>query len=67
MPSETAWIDLEIVIQNEENQMQKDKYYITYIWNQLKKRVQMNLFTKQKLSDGYRKQNKQTKIMVTRR
>ena len=34
MPSAEAQIDLEIVIQNVESQMQKDKYDIAYMWNQ---------------------------------
>ena len=47
MPFADTWMDLEIVILSEVSQTQKDKYYITYMWN-LKKMVQMNLFTKQK-------------------
>ena len=45
MPFADTWMDLEIVILSEVSQTQKDKYYITYMWN-LKKMVQMNLFTK---------------------
>ena len=43
-----TWMDLEIVILSEVSQTQKDKYHdIAYTWN-LKRRVQMHLFTKQK-------------------
>ena len=43
-----TWMDLEIVILSEVSQTKKDKYHdIVYMWN-LKKMVQMNLFTKQK-------------------
>ena len=43
-----TWMDLEIVILSEVSQTKKDKYPdIVYMWN-LKKMVQMNLFTKQK-------------------
>ena len=42
------WMDLEIVILSEVSQTEKDKSYdIAYMWN-LKKRVQMNSFIKQK-------------------
>ena len=40
-------MDLEITILNEINKSEKDKYHdTTYMWN-LKKKIQMNLFTKQ--------------------
>ena len=43
-----TWMDLEIIISSEVRQKEKVKYCdITYIWN-LKKMIQMNLFTKQK-------------------
>ena len=48
MPFAATWMDLEIVILSKVSQTQKDKYHdIAYMWN-LKKGVQMNLFTKQK-------------------
>ena len=47
IPFATTWIDLETVTLSEVSQRQKDKYDITYMWN-LKKEVQMNLFTKEK-------------------
>ena len=46
MPFAATWMDLEIVILSEVIQTEKDKYLIAYMRN-LKKRVQMNLFTKQ--------------------
>ena len=49
-----TWMDLEIIISSEVRQ--KEKYCdITYIWN-LKKMIQMNLFTKQKQTHRHRKQ-----------
>ena len=42
-------MDLQIVILSEYSQSEKDKYHSNiYVWNQKKKKVQMNLFTKQK-------------------
>ena len=42
------WMDLEIIILSEISQAEKDKYHdIAYSWN-LKKYIQMNLFTKHK-------------------
>ena len=49
------WMDLESVMQSEVSQTEKDEYHISYTWN-LKKRVQMNLFTKQKQSHRCKKQ-----------
>ena len=49
MPFAATWMDLEIVILSEVSQTQKDKYHmISLIYGILKKRVQMNIFTKQK-------------------
>ena len=39
-------MDLEGIVLSEISQTEKDKYDIAYMWN-LKKMVQMNLFTKQ--------------------
>ena len=51
-----TWMDLEIIISSEVRQKEKVKYCdITYIWN-LKKMIQMNLFTKQKQTHRHRKQ-----------
>ena len=47
MPFAATWVDLEIIILSEVSQTEKDKYHITYMRN-LKKMIQMNLFTKQK-------------------
>ena len=33
MPFAATWMDLEIVIQSEVSQKEKDKYHITYMWN----------------------------------
>ena len=49
-------MDLEIVIVSEVSQIDKYKYQdIIFVWN-LKKMMQMNLFTKQKQSHRCRKQ-----------
>ena len=53
MPSAATWVDLEIIIQRGVNQ--KDKYDTTYMWN-LKKVIQMILFTKQKQTHRHREQ-----------
>ena len=42
------WMDLEIVILSEIIQTQKDKYHMISLICGILKRVQMNLFTKQK-------------------
>ena len=53
--------DLEMIIPSEVIQTERDKYDVTYKWN-LKKKIQMNLSTKQKQSyrlgkqiDGYQR------------
>ena len=46
MPFAATWMDLEMIILSEVSQRQMS-YDITYKWN-LKKMIQMNLFTKQK-------------------
>ena len=46
MPFAATWMDLEMIILSEVSQRQRS-YDITYKWN-LKKMIQMNLFTKQK-------------------
>ena len=53
IPFAETWMNLEIIILSELSQ--KDISYITYTWN-LKKMIQMNLFTKQKLTHQHRKQ-----------
>ena len=49
------WIGLEIIILSEINQAEKDKYYISLIWGNLKK-LKMNLFSKQNQTNRHRKQ-----------
>ena len=49
MPVAATWRDLEIVILSEVSWTHKDKYHmISFICGIFLKRVQMNLFTKQK-------------------
>ena len=49
MPFPATWMDPETVILSEVSQTQKDKYHmISLTCGIKKKRVQMNLFTKQK-------------------
>ena len=55
MPFAATWMDLEIIIVSEVSQRQI-LYYINYTWN-LKKMIQMNLFTKQKQTHRHRKQS----------
>ena len=50
MPFAVTWMDLDIVILSEASQRQKDKYDIAYTWN-LKRRVQMNLQKKSRITD----------------
>ena len=52
MPFAAIWMKLEIIILSEVRQISCD---ITYMWN-LKKMIQMNLFTKQKQTHRHRKQ-----------
>ena len=48
MPFAAIWMELEIVILSQVTQTEKDRYHdITCTWN-LKKMVQINVFTKQK-------------------
>ena len=49
MPFAVPWMDPEIVILSQVRERQIS-YGITYMWN-LKKIVQMNLFTKQRVTD----------------
>ena len=50
-----TWIDLEIVILSEISQTQKDRYHMTLLICRIKKKIQINLFTKQKTQE-HRKQ-----------
>ena len=50
-----TWMDLEIITVCEVNQPEKDKYYmISLICRMLKKKIQMNLSTKQKQTQKLR-------------
>ena len=56
MPFAATWMDLEIIILSKVSQTEKDKYHmLSHMWN-LKKMIQMNLFTKQKQTHRLRKQ-----------
>ena len=56
MPFAATWMDLDIIILSEVNLTEKDiSYDITYMRN-LKKMIQMNLFTKQKQTHRLREQ-----------
>ena len=56
MPFEATWMDLEITILNEVSQPEKDRYHMTLLICRIKKKIQINLFTKQKQAHRYRKQ-----------
>ena len=54
--SAATWMELEINILSQVSQTEKQlSYAITYMWN-LKKMIQMNLYTKQKQTDRHRTQ-----------
>ena len=57
MPFAATWMDREIAIRSEESQT--DKHRIIYIWT-LKKKIQMNLYTRQKQTHRYKK------LMITK-
>ena len=59
MPFAATWMDVEIIILGEVSKRQTS-YDITFMWN-LKKKIQMNLFIKQKLIH----RNIENKLMVT--
>ena len=52
MLSAATWIDLEIIILTEVRQTEKDKYYMISLICGILKRIQMNLYTKQKQTQG---------------
>ena len=47
MPFVATWMDLEIIILSAVNQTEKDKYHMISLVCESKKKIQMNLFTKQ--------------------
>ena len=52
-----TWMELEITILNEMSDKKRQVLYsITYMWNQKQKKLQMNLFMKQKQTHRHRKQ-----------
>ena len=52
------WTNLELIIQNEVSQNEKDKYHIlTYIYMESKKMVLMKLFSGQQWRNRHREQN----------
>ena len=56
MPFAATWIDLETIILSDMwDRKTQTPYDVTYMWN-LKKKIQMNLFTKQKQTYRLRKQ-----------
>ena len=62
MPFSAIWTDLEIIILSEVSQKQKDKYHmILLLYVESKKKIQVNLFTKQEQTDRHRKQAVVTK------
>ena len=48
MSCAATWMDLEIIIQSEVSQKEKDKYMILLVCGISKKKINMNLFIKQK-------------------
>jgi len=51
----SIWMNLEIIILNEEIRQRQISYDMSYIWN-LKKKNDTNLFAKQKQTHRHRKQ-----------
>ena len=57
MPFAATWMGLEIIILSEVSQKQKDKYPMTSLTCGIfKKMTQMNLFTRQKQTQGLQEQ-----------
>ena len=55
MPFVATQMNLQIIILSEVIRQRQVSYDIVYMWN-LKKKIQMNLFTKQKQTHRHRKQ-----------
>ena len=54
MPFVATWMGLDVILS--EVRERQISYDITYMWNLKKKKIQMNLFTKQKQTYSLRKQ-----------
>ena len=52
-----TWMDLEIIILSEVSQIEKDKYHMISLICVIYKKIQMNLFTKQKQTHRLRRQS----------
>ena len=52
-----TWINLEIIILSEVSQIEKDKYHMISLICVMYKKIQMNLFTKQKQTHRLRRQS----------
>ena len=48
IPFAPTWMDLDVIILSEVSQTEKEKYMISLTCGIFKKKIQMNLFTKQK-------------------
>ena len=57
MPFAASWVDLEIIILSEVSQIEKDKYHMISLICVMYKKIQMNLFTKQKQTHRLRRQS----------
>ena len=55
MPFAATWKDLEIIILNEVTQEEKDEYHMISHVELKRKKLQINLFTKQKQTYRHRK------------
>ena len=60
LPFAATWMDLEIIILSEVSQTEKEKYYITYMWNLKKKYKRTYLQNRNRLTDI------ENKLMVTK-
>ena len=52
-----TWMDLEIIILSEVSQIEKGKYHVIPLTCVIYKKIQMNLFTKQKQTHRLRRQS----------
>ena len=48
MPSAAAWIQLEIIIQSEASQREKEKYHVLSLTCGIRQKIHVDIFTKQK-------------------